>query len=144
MYQYNNRANMFNTFESTESRWQLYKKKREKNKRREKKLKELYTINIKIVLLFESYTIKVDSRKLLKDLYNIITADEKTISGKNYQKLVIGNNKILFENYGRLKLSDARDIETLTIADFFNITNKQLEDPGWSLPLWIILGTKKK
>ena len=134
---------MFNTFESTESRWQLYKKKREKNKRREKKQKELYTIEIKIVFLVESYTIKVDSRKLLKDLYNIITADEKTTSGKNYRTLVCRRG-ILFENYGRFELSDARDIETLTIADFFNITNKQLEDPRWSLPLWIILGTKKK
>jgi|TARA_B110000879_G_scaffold148995_2_gene193183 hypothetical protein len=131
---------MFNTFESTESRRKVFRKRREKKDRQEKQ-KELHTISIRIVSFTSWWTIKVDSRRLLKDLNDIIIKNDQTKRKKI--SWVFYNNKLLFKD-GKPQFSNARDRETLTIADFFNITNKQLEDSGDTLALSIIFPPYKR
>lgn len=124
---------MFNTFESTEPK-----------KRRQQK--ELHTIVIQIrsTVATEMYTIKVDSRRLLKDLYDIIMAKSQReiryifypITIRDPSSLITEGHKLMFKN-NELQLSDTQDIETLTIADYFNITKKQLEELGYTLSLII-------
>lgn len=132
---------MFNTFESTESRRHKFKKIRQK-KRSEKKRKELKELNtigitIKSLVAFDTYTIKVDSSRLLKDLYTIIRADEET--HRNIKKVVYGN-KLLFVNgvFQQKCLSVTQNIDEITIKEFFDITEEQLKDKDSTWTLLIV------
>lgn len=126
---------MFNTFESTESRRHKFKKRRQK-KHREKKLKELNTIGITIKSLVatDTYTIKVDSSRLLKELYTIIMEDDET---KRRIHKIVYKNKLLFvyTEFQQKCLSVTQKIDEITIAEFFDITKEQLKnkDKTWTL-----------
>jgi hypothetical protein len=122
---------MFNTFQSTESagmamhRLNQRKKAKQRREAEKKRLrieqqrrdKKQHSVIFQLKVaqdIVDHYTI--DSRKTLKQLYNMINKD------------FFPKRKISIYS-GDEKLSD-QNIETLTIADYFNITEEQLE--GWA------------
>ena len=123
---------MFNTFQSTESagmmamhRANQRKKAKQRREAEKKRLRieqqrKLHTI---VIQLKEAQDIvghlRIDSRKTLKQLYNMIKDSFPSPKPGFIPKIY--SNKI--------KLSD-KNIEKLTIAKYFNITEEQLE--GWA------------
>ena len=134
---------MFNTFQSTESsgamamhranqkRMATQRRKAEKKRLRiEQENREIkqqikqHTIVIQLkIQLKEAQDIvghlRIDSRKTLKQLYNMIK--------DRFPSPKLGLIPKIYS--GKIKLSDKKN-ETLTIADYFNIKEKQLE--GWA------------
>ena len=123
---------MFNTFQSTESagmmamhRANQRKKAKQRREAEKKRLRieqqrKLHTI---VIQLKEAQDIvghlRIDSRKTLKQLYNMIKDSFPSPKPGLIPKIYSG----------KIKLSD-KNIEKLTIAKYFNITEEQLE--GWA------------
>lgn len=101
-------------------------------------------IKVKLVSLSEHFVIKVDSSKLLKDLYNIIKETlSKDYPSKNTTRdfKLLSNSKLIFERNGQSinftgKLDNNQDLETLTIADFFKLTELTEETVLTLLIIW--------
>jgi|TARA_B110000902_G_C13811210_1_gene399907 hypothetical protein len=123
---------MFNTFQSTESRGMVMaarrRKKANQNQRREaekkqRRIEQQRRVHTIVIQLKEAQDIvghlRIDSRKTLKHLYNFIK--------DNFPSPKPGFIPKIYS--GKIKLSD-KNIEKLTIAKYFNITEEQLE--GWA------------
>ena len=101
-------------------------------------------INVKLVSLAEHFDIKVDSSKLLKDLYYILKeklSEKYSLKDTTRDFKVLSNSKLIFERNGQSinftgKLDKTQDLETLTIADFFKLTELTEETVLTLLIVW--------
>ena len=110
--------NMFVTFEAAEARIRLARKNRI---RRERKTR-LYTISVTLKTLGGRLPdIKIDSRKLFKDLHEIVK--KKLVDQTKLFRLLHGGRELFDKNNVYV---GKRLIETLTIADYFGITEPRL------------------
>jgi len=123
---------MFNTFQSTENAGMMgmhraNQRKRAKQRReaeeKQRRIEQQRRVHTIVIQLKEAQDIvghlRIDSRKTLKQLYNMIKDSFPSPKPGFIPKIYSG----------KIKLSD-KNIEKLTIAKYFNITEEQLE--GWA------------
>ena len=111
---------MFVTFEAAEARIRLARRNRTTSERKTR----LYTIIVTIKTLGRRLAdIEIDSRKLFKDLHEIV---KKKLLEQGVDKLfrLLHGTRVLFDDNN--VYVGKRLIETLTIADYFGITEPRL------------------